>query len=345
MSINQIIPVLILVEVIIILLFFLIVLSRKIFIYFEDKRIAIQRAEISRLLNEYIIHDKPFPLKQELKAPSCRKILLTTLEAYDRRFNGEDWKRLRKDVAEHYLLPTARKWAKSLFWTKRNFAARCFACAPFMEDETEIITLMDDPIFLVRSIAAVAAIQLEIKDAVIKVIRHMSVTPGYAHFFYRDVLVQGSAQVFQWVEELASEEKDPSIHLSCLEVLASKTMEIRQPFLKEDLKSDNLKIRLAAIKSYTYSPQYDHTDILFKFLQDPNVRIRTEAIRGLEFILTEQSYVELGKALKDDLWVVRFQAANTLKKMGRKGLDILNEQDRIKNKEAYEVAQFVLQTP
>ncbi len=82
-----------------------------------------------------------------------------------------------------------KNFSKELFMAEKNYAARCFALAPLQKDSKMIIDLIDDPAFLVSSVAAMAAIQLDKREAVVKIIEKMTHSWGYAKYYFRDILL------------------------------------------------------------------------------------------------------------------------------------------------------------
>lgn len=269
--------------------------------------------------------------------------LLKQLIAFEDRFNNHDWNLLKHSVAEQYLLPLARTYVKSYSWVKRNFAANSFALVPLFEDMKDILLLVDDQKFLVSSIAAIAALELEQKESLIKIIRKMSETKGFAHCYYRDLILQQfTPKNALLVEKIASECKEESIHLACLNLLVGKSLDFSFPFVWDDLQSENRDIRIAAIKLLVRYPQEMGLSLCLKWLEDPDEQIRIEAIKGLEYFRTPEIFKRLTNCLSDESWKVRSQAASTLKKLVPQGIEILKSQDPTQNPRAYEVAQYTL---
>ena len=120
-------------------------------------------------------------------------------------------------------------------------------------------------------------------------------------------------------------------------------MAVTQPFLREDLSSPNPQIRTAAVKVFARNPQPDSAQVLLQCLDDPNAEIRSLAILGMEYFASEATLKKLDQALSDPSWTVRSQAAQSLKRMGKLGRNILENQNSKTNKHAYEAAQYALQ--
>lgn len=348
MSAYQLLPIILFFEAIIILCLLIFIISKKVSFFFENRNFSKNKKAINEII-KICLEEKKNISKFNLKKFAFTNVLLIEMEAFEYRLQEIEWEELKKEISDEFLLPKARVWTSSRFWTRRNYAARCFALSPQFADEKMIIDLIKDPVFLVRSIAAVAATKLELKEGIYKILQHMSTEKGYAHYFYRDVLLQGSRKVFEWIEEIAEKAETSQIHLASLEVLSGKTFMKQLPFLKRDLESNDTAIRFAAIKLFVRNPQKNCAEAILNSTDDSKEEIRSEAILGMEYLVgmgflsAEKGFSRLNKALTDESWMVRMKAAATLKKMGEKGLDILNQQDKKVNKEAYEAAQYALE--
>ena len=341
-NINNIALNILMIEVFILILLTGVLIIRKITFNFQKKKEAIQRQFISQWIIDVLGGRKNIADVKLLKLYTGHELLLSELELADRRYKGNTWDSLKNEVSQIYLMPRARKYCQSIFWINRNFSARCFALTPFTQDEKKILKLLNDSVFLVRSLAVVATIKLELKEGILKILHLMGQEQGYSRYFYKDMLVNNaSLKVLNWIKEFANCEKDPQIHLSCLEVLAGKSINISEDFLNRDLDSNDKTLQLAALKVFVNNPQTNSAKILLKYMNDMDPHIRAQAALGLQYILTKEALEKLEKALCDESWMVRQQAGWSLKKMGKAGLDILRRQTET-NKEAYESAQYAL---
>lgn len=310
---------------------------------YDNKWQPYYKQTISLILLEALEHvEGTEPLEVSLKPFAENQLLIYQVENFERRFKGGDWDKIKERIAKQFLIPRARRIYDSVSWTNRNYAARAFALYPLREDTHKILHLLEDSVFLVRAIAASAAIALEIPDAVDKIIRRMSTQESYSHFFYRDLVInQGTIKVFEQVQELAQKDKDLGVHLSCLEILAGKSIKITRPFLSKDLHSTDDQIRLAAVRVYAHNLQKESAVVLSLCIEDSYPQIRMEAAMGLRHFLSESTLKQLEKALSDPEWPVRLQAGLSLKNMGKVGEQILNDQSPEKNKTAYDTAEYV----
>ena len=341
-NINYYLIIVLTLELIILILMLALILGRRIWSRFHQKKVAKEKQAISQTVINYMNNQEALNSKKVFNGFS-KDLVLNQMEAFERRFKGEQWDQLKFEISKAELLPRARKWTKSRHWLNRNFAARCFALSPSESDEKSILSLLDDPEFLVHSMAAVAAVKLEVKEGIFKIVRLMSKVGGYARIFYRDILLQSnSSKVFSWVEEIAAE-KDLLTQLACLDLLSGITKVITSPVLKEALQSENQAVRFAALKVYAHNPQMDSAEVLLKYMDDPDEEIRAAAASGLEYFATAATIEKLSKALTDPSWIVRVQAANSLKNMGKMGLQVLQQQNPQMNKNAFEAASYALE--
>ena len=149
--------------------------------------------------------------------------------------------------------------------------------------------------------------------------------PGYAHYYYSDILSQGSNQVFSWVAEAAA--KRDNLHLACLEVLAAKVVHVPTPFLEQDFKASDSNLRQAALKVAIRNPQNGSVEIFSKCLKDPDEQIRALGGMGLGNYPVEESYAALAKGAADASWKVRLECAKSLKKLGK--VELLKDQKMV----------------
>lgn len=314
----------------------------KVYDYYQSKREPYLKRSISLIILEALENVKGDPLEKSLKPFANEQILLYQTEAFSRRFQGGEWEEIKTVICNTFLIPRARKLYKSHLWAHRNYAARTFSLLPMLEDTDKILALLNDDVFLVRAIAAGAAVSLELPKAIEKIIHYMSQHEGYTYYFFRDLLINKSTvTVLEQIEEMAQQDKDPHIHLACLDILSGKSMIIKRPFLSKDLHSTDEKTRLAAVRIYAHNLQKESAVVLSLCIEDSYPEIRKEAALGLSHYLSEQTLKLLEKALSDGEWIVRLQAALSLKKLGKIGQQILDDQKSEENNIAYETAQYV----
>lgn len=259
----------------------LIGLDARIYYYFKDKKTIKEKKIISQILIDGLEGRKNITQTvNKLRVDKCN--LLSQLIAFDLCFKGDEWDVIKNAVSHRYLLPKARKSFNSMFWKNRMFSARSFFLTPCLEDGGLILKLLEDPVFLVRSRAAFAAVRLQRKEFIEKVLQKMSAEEGYAHYFYRDILLENSSeQLFTWVQEILIS-APPPLQLACLEILMGKYFPLALTDLTAQLNSEDPEIHLAAIKVLAHNPQKNSSEILRHALKDPDDRCRAVAAQGLE---------------------------------------------------------------
>ena len=331
-------------ELILVVFLLFVIIFVKIWNDYTRKKDEIIRKTISKGIMDYMKGKSPLENVLTRSGESSKRLLLKELETFNQRFSGEDWDDVKEQIAQNFLLPAARKAIRSRKWLKRAFAARCFALSPLNADKDYILKLLDDPNFQVKSLVMPAVVYLKIKKGVVKILENMSQESGYYRYYYLDTLVSAKSQeIYDWIEEIAQDNPPRNLHLACLDVLSGKMQTIEAPFLFRDVESPYEEIRFAAIKVFARNPQKDSLEVLLRHVGDSHEEIRKESYKGLEHFRSSRTLQVLEKGLSDSHWNVRIQAANSLKNMGRAGLDILNKQNPSADFNAYEAAQFILQ--
>jgi hypothetical protein len=163
------------------------------------------------------------PKQVNLETIADPKTILIALEKFDRYMSGSDWTAIKTAVIHQHLLTLAREQVASTNWKKRNFSARVFALAPFEEDKRTIFKLLDDPVYLVSSIASLAVFNLNEKSAARKILEKMLEEKGYGYFYHRDLFLAGPEVAMEWVKEIKNDTKNKEIQHVCEDILKFQT--------------------------------------------------------------------------------------------------------------------------
>ncbi|MBI5346116.1 MAG: HEAT repeat domain-containing protein [Chlamydiae bacterium] len=326
-----------LVIVVILLLFF-----ARIILTIKQKREEKLKKTITNLLLEAIEKEKITVVKHIPQKCLKPKMLLSVLENLDSKFSDKVWVNIKEQLVKNNLSPLAKKWVKSSNWMKRNFAARCFALAPQIENESEIIHLLGGPIPLVRLTAIEPAVYLGTNALLHAFFQAMSKEPERGRYPYRDAILKGQTFVFSWIKEQLIQEKDTKLRYIYLDILSAKFDSFVLKFIKKDLRSSHKDLRLKAVTVVASFPNEKSVSLILSLINDPNPLIRAEVVKALPSFLNARAIPKLKKALLDKDWWVRLYAALALKKLGVKGRKILLSQDKKKHLKSYEVAQYVL---
>lgn len=328
--------------VILVAILFVLLLSKLYFGYrnWINRR---RKKKIEEELLRCLFQNEKFTDKWPFRSYREKKVLLVTLEEFARRLKGESWKTLVYDIAERYLIASARGWSSDRSRVKRNFSIRQFILTPYREDYPTVLKLLDDEEFLVAGAAAQFVVAEEYREGIVKLLHNMAHLEGYHYSYYRDLLLASSHIVHCWIEEVAVEEKEENeLHRVSLDILEHAFFQLSKINLDSELHSEDKKLQKAALTLLSHNPQTNGEALLIEELDEKNPRLRREAIAGLEYYPSKLSLKKLERALSDIDITVRLKAATTLKHLGRDGIKILMGQDPIKDKEAHEIAEYVL---
>ncbi|MEM1283636.1 MAG: HEAT repeat domain-containing protein, partial [Chlamydiota bacterium] len=228
---------------------------------------------------------------------------------------------------------------------KRQLSARCFFLNPNKCEKEELEILLNDPMFLVRVIAARAIIKLSDKKLFESAIRKMAEETPLSRYSYRDALINADNEKFQWLEELASTEKNSEICSICLDLLSTRTTTNQFPIAKKFIYTGSKECKFNSIQILKKLPGKETVDLLTHSLSDNDWEIRAEGAKALASLQMVETAPQLEPLLSDKVWMVRLQAALALKQFDQKGMKFLSEQNREQSPEAYEITQYVISLP
>lgn len=213
---------------------------------------------------------------------------------------------------------------------------------PLAQDEQLILTLLKDPVPLIRTEAALCAVSIGSIPLLKTIFEDMKKESSRGRYAYRDAILKGQPFIFSWIREQLKIEKDTELRALYLDILSAKFDSSVLLYIKEDLKSENDQLRFEAVKVLAKFPNEEAIAWLVPHLRDSYSLIRAEAVKTLPLVFGVKAISALKYALVDSEWWVRLQAALSLKKLGEPGKKILLEQKKEDNLLAYEVATYVL---
>lgn len=332
---------LLLLEIIALVLMLITLIVERIAIFFLKKSKRKKIHALSDMMIERIQHPSThkITLASKFQKPF---LLLEALTTFDHKFQGGRWKEIKTQIMKKYILPKARRWAKSLFWKRRFFAAKAFALMSEPADLHLIHRLVKDPSFLIEIGGALALIKVEDIDGITALLHKMSTASTYTQIYLKDIFLQGSNQVFVHIQKILEHTKSREIQISCLHILASKQIPVNGPMITKGAHSTDAQIRLACITLHGNNPQENSEEILQRAILDPLDDIRKQACHGLVHYPAVKNQKLLEKTLSDTAWFVRLEAARSLKKMGKQGLVILKDHADGKAHLAKQVSSYVL---
>lgn len=317
-----------------------IVVVMKIYYVLVTRRNQSIKDRLSSLISEAIMENKKtIDLPKHLQG---NKNLLECTIAFQRKITDESWHAIKNHIVKEYLLETAEKNAKNFVWTKRLLAAKCFTLQPSLADKTLLLDLLNDPVLLVRVVAAETIVQLDDKTLFVKLIEKISQESKLAQVTYRDLLIHADSAKFELIIEILKTKQNPAIASVCLDILSTRTTKDILSVLMPFLYGKDVKCRILAIRILKNIPNERVVDILSHALNDSDSNVRQAAIQSLPEGSEHKFMRRLEEHLQDPDWFVRLQAALKLKELGQEGVRILSSQSLSQNPEAYEISQYTL---
>jgi hypothetical protein len=326
------------------LVIFIIILAYVLKYYFylktkKEKRIidSMEQSIVSAVASQTPLSESAFP-----KSWRRLDLILPLFFKLDSTINSSYWLEMKATMVRTILLPIARKKFNSRLWMNRLHSAQCFELG--MEDQDEIIvsTLLEDKIPLVHLHAAIAAIKFSSVTLINLIINAMAKKRRLSQTVYLKVFDMAAPHSKQFISDRMNTENDPFIRSTCYKILSNYKDTATPMDTSADIHSNNMELRLAAIRYTAYADKSNAVPLLVSLLSDPHWEVRAASNRLLGELNATQAIDEISNCLKDQVWWVRVNAATTLKNFGEIGIKVLNEQDPKSDLYAYETAMHVL---
>lgn len=279
--------------------------------------------------------------KEELKI----SILIGIIEEINQKIDDGNWKKLRAAFLDKYLRQWAYRHYKSIFWMKRNYAARILMQDPLPEEEKYILKLMNDSVLLVRIHIIIAAQKLATGNCFRKILAEFVKDKGFSSYIYRDAFLTAGQKSFIFLRTELLSNPPELVKIICLEMLSNWVFEKLEYDLNPDISSDNPELRYSALKCYVVNPDDKLSAVLIKSLSDENWKIRGFCAYKLGELKIKQAIPYLLKSIQDRVWWVRLNSAIGLKLLDQDGLYALKNIDPDIDHYAYEMSQYILAMP
>lgn len=324
-----------------IFMLFLVIVG-KVFSKVQEKKQGREEEKLRRLLFLLMTKQKSLGGIDWDELNFSKEVLLRVLENFHANFNDQHWKKIETFLAETFLLPWARKSLRKKRWIYRNRVARIFLLHTEERDLKNIEHLLEDKNFYIRMLAVEALGQLRSPAIVRPLLKKMAKEPVGCRFIYRYVLLAIPSEFIDKLLNLYKEAQEEALRLCCLDVLSYRFFGDVHTLVRRDLFSQNNEIRLLVTKILGNIGSEPVLADLLSMLEDPDPRIREEALRALGEMHSEKSFAKLIHMLHDPAYEVRLQAAQSIFKFGKKGREVLEQQDWDIDPLAFEVARYVL---
>jgi len=293
-----------------------------------------------QLIEPSICHDV-----QRVRLKTNRHALLIALEDFDATFSDHAWTTIKHSLMTSYLLPWARCHVISLSWESRHIAARIFLRLPLSTDLPWMYKLLNDRDFYIRMIICEAIGKLQLPETMELLIEKMSQETILARFIYRYVIHQASESCLKMIVHLAEKTTSEEILLCCLDVLTHRFSASTFPFIHQQLCHPSLEIRQHIARMLRLIPSEEALLDLMILSSDTEAQVRQSALHSLRAWKDPRVLSILEHGLQDPEYLVRLEAATTLKNYGKEGERILELQDSDLHPLAHDIARFVLTAP
>lgn len=293
----------------------------KIFVFFRKdyhkKNIVLLEKYLSTALPHKIL-EKKFPKKfyrLDILLPTIKKMGLEDTRAT----------RIYNSLISEILLPLARKKILENDWETQLLAAQSFMLSPSKEDEKLIIPLAKNEHFLVNAEALKLGLKIEsetiVKTVVLRMIKERWLTQSIHLSLFSEAPI--STRIF--IENLLGDSADPYARATCYNILMFYPAIKTDWDMKLDIQSNNVKLRIAAIRFFAYTHSAAAASTLIKLIKDKNWEIRFIALQQLAILKNKEHLDKIAICLKDSVWLVKINAAKALKAAGKEGAQILKQ--------------------
>ncbi|MGQ0538412.1 MAG: HEAT repeat domain-containing protein [Gemmatimonadaceae bacterium] len=234
-----------------------------------------------------------------------------------------------------------RNEATSRLWRRRLRSARLLAHVATRDDRAVVERLLHDKHAVVRIAATRALPRVNDRDLVSLLVDRLPAEPplvgAYLAVTLRDVLPYAVPVL---LERLARQESASTLSawVNVAEVLGVPEM---YPALRELSEHASSDVRLAVARALKHQFNAAVPDILARYLEDPDWRVRTQAARSLGHLGAHEKVPRLVAALGDPSWWVRFRASLALAQMGESGRRALRQTRRSTDRMARDMASLV----
>lgn len=340
---NYALKIIIIAEFTLVILLIIFAYLLKLYFSLKVRNKNICKYELEKYLNKLIKEKTEFVKKMIRRRWRKVEIMLPVIDKFEKK-RQQGWLNIRDKLLAEILLPIARKNAYSTVWLKRYMAVKCFLHKVEENDQEIVIDLLSDRVPIVAINAIPLAFKLKSTRAIEKIIKNIAAERRLSQTVFLREFEGSQEVVFPIIKKMLHHEKDPYIRATCYRLIKifPKKYYIGQ-YIKKDIKSKVLELKLTAIRSLTHAPKSQAEPILNALLKNKVWQVRVAAIQSLGDFKDPKYIFTITSCLEDPTWWVRFNAANALKKYGERGIKILSSLDPEKDLYAFEAAQHVLQ--
>ncbi|GAB4187273.1 MAG: hypothetical protein Tsb0015_05770 [Simkaniaceae bacterium] len=333
------------VNIIILVILFVISIVYHFRLVVKEKKDDQRLKKLNQIFSECLQQKPSFTKKLFPKAYLKVEYFLPVLEKYQELFFGDYWEKFKEFIIHNLLEKNIQKNLISRSWQKRGIAIRTLIISPSTDNEKYIEVLLRDKIPLIRFNAAICALKIKTERLINKVLEALSQEDAAKRYPYRDALINSDHFVHKTIAQRLKIEKDPKVRIAALQILSLKIGYVTLDMIEEDLQAEDASRRWWAVKALENVPSKETVEILIKMADDPVWQVQAAVLGILGKMHDKQALDTLIRKIHDPVLWVRLHAALSLKEIGEEGIEILENLDPEKDKNAYEIASYVLSLP
>jgi len=241
------------------------------------------------------------------------RVILKLLEIYNTQHQDDPfWQQCLHKIMQVQILPYARNYINKRNWFKKYLLLKCYKLYITPEDESNLITLVEQHLPVLFINTAKVSSKLPRKKVFIAFIYRLS----QVHKPLANVAVMqlSPSQALQSaLHEVLDKETDPLLRRACFLIIrnAGKNPIFYDDVIK-DINVEDLELSISAIRTLPFTDQEKALSYLIKLIKLPNWELRNAATKALGRIHSSKAIPYLLEQLSDQQWWVRFNAAKML---------------------------------
>ncbi len=232
--------------------------------------------------------------------------------------------------------------AVSRFWWKRLAAARALSLIATELDHTNILQLLSDNHPAVQSAATACLNRYADDELLVGVIDGLSSASAAVRIYQLRLLARCAARAGPILLERIRPDAPPHKLYAYIHAAAELRDAGCMARAADLFTHPHPEVRVAVARVLRSKPGDAARVKLLSMLRDPDWRVRAQATRGLSGVSDERTAQELGRALTDSTWWVRFRAGLALAGMGPVGRAALTDALGSGDRYARDMAMLVL---
>jgi len=308
---------------------------------FIDKRRKRLNTIVAKLFSEKILEvDQFFPKKYR-----TLRTLLPALEEIDRKVAAPYWTFFKETVLHRIIEKEIDLYLTSINWEKTVLGLKALELAPLPLYQEKVLSLLADPVDIVRFHAIKASIAFTTYRSTKSLITTMETMPAVLQFPYRDALSKAPYSVHQFVLQIYRKTESTSEKIECLKILGIKAGLLSEAEITEALQSSNRYLCWWGILAVSNNPYKPCIDLVIENLSSGMWQLKAVAaytIGVLHYAAATDYLIPLIEA--EQFWL-RFTGATALRFLGEHGMSILEAAKQSKSDLAKNIVTYMLTLP